>query len=80
MSWNYRVLKRNNGKSDYYAIHEVYYRPDDTPEYWTTASIRPYGRSPAELQEDLSHMREALQQPILQEVTKNGEEILEEIN
>jgi hypothetical protein len=79
MTWNYRVIKRNDGKNDYYAIHEVYYRPDETSA-WTATSIKPYGKSIEELGNDLIHMQEALRQPVLQEVMKDGEEVLEEIN
>jgi hypothetical protein len=80
MSWNYRVLKREYKDEAYYTIHEVYYKKNGSIRMWSVDAMDPGGSTPEELASDLSMMQAAFEKPILQEVTKNGKQILEEIN
>ena len=45
MSWNYRVVKFVGRHDTSYAVHEVHYAADGTPEMYTENSIGPSGES-----------------------------------
>jgi hypothetical protein len=62
MSWNYRVMTLDNGKS--YGIHEVYYKEDGTLSMYSD-SIDPYGESIEELENDLKLMLKAFKKDVL---------------
>ena len=62
MTWNYRVLKHGDQE---FAIHEVYYHPDGNPRMCSERAISPYGETLTELNNDLAHMTDALDQPVL---------------
>jgi hypothetical protein len=63
MSWNYRVMSLDGGKS--FGIHEVYYDPDNKPKAYTLNSVRPFGESLDELRKDISLMLKAAEKPIM---------------
>lgn len=63
MSWNYRVMSLDGGKS--FEIHEVYYKPDGTPSAYTMNSVKPFGEDLRELRENLMWMLTALDKPVL---------------
>ena len=68
MSWNYRVIHRNNESTlgtNVYAIHEVYYEKG-IPDTMTVNPQYPQGETIEELREDLEHYRLALDKPILE--------------
>lgn len=63
MSWNYRVMSLDGGKS--FGIHEVYYDDEDKPKAYTLNSVRAFGESIEELKIDISRMLKATEKPIL---------------
>jgi hypothetical protein len=66
MSWNYRVIRQDEGGGEYnYEIHEVYYNDDGS--IWAIAESASYpgGDSVEELQKDYEMMREAFNLPAL---------------
>lgn len=76
MTWNYRVLKRENEHTTdpdekyYYGIHEVYYRKNNKIKLWTIEPIIPYGSSVEELKECLNLMlKDSSDRPVLEEYT-----------
>lgn len=83
MSWNHRVIRRNNSPSRdpewTYQIHEVYYNDDGSIESWTENPVAPMGENPIELQSEIRYFSEALNKPVLEEVEFNGKETLLEI-
>lgn len=81
LGWNYRVI-RKQVEIDYYQyeIHEVYYDDNGEPESWTEESMKPFGESFLELQNDLNYMMKATQKLILEEKEIDGELRLVEIS
>ena len=76
MSWNYRILKHKNSRTNesYYAIHEVHYNKDGVPRTWSKS------RNLFE-QEELDDLvwvhekiKDALEKPVLE---WNGKQLLE---
>jgi len=72
MSWNYRVVRKQNphfGQEDepdhYYGIHEVYYDKNGNPSTVSVESQAPFGESRNELWIVLDKFREAFTKPIL---------------
>lgn len=65
MSWNYRVVKRKRMGEEWYAIHEVYYDAQGTPETATELAIDPGGNTLDELRSELEHMLKAVSEPVL---------------
>ena len=63
MSWNYRVMTLDGGKS--YEIHEVYYNEDGKPRAYTMNAVKPFGEDLRELRQDLMWMMKALDMPAL---------------
>lgn len=61
LHWNYRVVERD----EYFGIYEVYYDEDGEISTWTVAAVEPRGETVAELKEDLMHMQQALDAPVL---------------
>jgi hypothetical protein len=61
MTWNYRVMRRENT----YAIYEVYYDNDGNMETFSEEPVCPMGESLEELRQDLEHYERALAQPTL---------------
>lgn len=74
MTWNYRVMRRIfnepwDGPTPVYGIVEAYYDVGGGPGLgaWTKEFADPFGDTPEELRECLTHMLEALDKPILDE-------------
>jgi hypothetical protein len=65
MTWNYRVVRTNDGTTDWFAIDEVYYDDDGRLEARTEHPSYPAGETLEELQEDVMYYQAALQQPVL---------------
>lgn len=63
MSWNYRIMTLDGGKT--FEIHEVYYTSGGKPSSYTQNPISPVGDSITELMDDLTYMMEAFKKPIL---------------
>jgi hypothetical protein len=73
MSWNYRVVKEEDG---FYSICEVYYNKDGKIDGWISAPTFIFeGSSVKELQENLDRVRKAFDKPILKQV---GIQLVEE--
>lgn len=65
MSWNYRVLCRQDANGEpYFAVHEVYYT-DDKPTSWTCDAASPSGDNLFELAIDAARMAAACGSPVL---------------
>ena len=71
MSWNYRVIS----KGERFAIHEVYYDEDGSPESCTVFPCYPYGENFQEFLEELERYYHAMSLPVLlwQDFDKQGE-------
>ncbi len=78
MSWNYRVIREviserpvNEGKVDWFSIHEVYYKDKDGGEDynnisgWTADAVDIAGESMMEIQETLNMIIACLSKPVL---------------
>ena len=77
MTWNYRVIRRENENGDRtYQIHEVYYDEAGRIELWTADAVEPSGESLAELREDCLYFLQAFRQPVLVERTIDGKTTL----
>jgi len=63
MSWNYRVIKHDEG-DEWYAIHEVYYE-DDEPSNVTVEPVYPSGSTHEEFEQNLRYYMKALEKPSL---------------
>ncbi len=61
MSWNYRVVKKDDG----YGIHEVYYNEADDICMISENQIAPYGTDFHELRGDVHKMEDAFGRPVL---------------
>lgn len=72
---NYRVCKSRMKEFDpdlhdpedefYYGIHEVYYNDKKEIEFTSVDPISPYGLTLEEIKENVNHMKEALDEPII---------------
>lgn len=62
MTWNYRVMHRN----DEYGIVEAFYWDDGSMD-WTSEFIEPIGDNPDELRECLELMLKAFDEAIMEE-------------
>lgn len=65
MSWNYRVIRTNDGEEDYFAIHECFYDKHGNPDATTVEAITVGGGSIEELRETLQLMLNCLDKPSL---------------
>jgi hypothetical protein len=68
MSWDYRVVRHIDKDDVSYAIHEAYYDDEANPDKATSitqCAIDPTGATLEELQEELAHIRLALDKPVL---------------
>lgn len=66
MSWNYRVMKRENSSGEYdYGIYEVYYDENGKVISWTINPITPVRSSEEELQFELHLMLRAFKETTL---------------
>ncbi len=70
MSWNYRALKRTVNEETIYAIHEVYYDDNGTPNGWGSEPSWPQGETAEELGDDFDAYQVARTKPML-EVTED---------
>ena len=62
MTWNYRVVKKDN----YFAIHEAFYdEKSKKPHSITAEPCEPYGETLEELKEDIEWFTIALEKPVL---------------
>jgi hypothetical protein len=61
-------------------VHEVYYKKDGSIESWTINPVAPMGEDLAELRAEILHFSAALDQPLLEEVSLDGNEILVEVS
>lgn len=74
MSWNFRVLKHDIKGEVYFAIHEVYYDDDNTPNSCTTEPINLGLFENVEgLEWTLEKIKEGLKKPILNYSDFEGE-------
>jgi hypothetical protein len=67
MSWNYRVVVKadKQGQDPYFTVTELYYGKNSTLTSILEGDITPMGGTLEELKEDLEHMLEALDKPIV---------------
>jgi hypothetical protein len=65
MSWNYRVVRRQDESGIWYGIHEVYYSDDGRPTACTEDAVKPGGDTLEELRNDIRYFKEALEKPVL---------------
>lgn len=77
MSWNYRIIKREQLGEVSLQLHEVYYDKKGDMNSWSINPIAPCGETVIELGDDLARMQEALIKPVLIE---NNNELEESTN
>jgi hypothetical protein len=65
MTWNYRLFKQEHPAETTYQIYEVYYDEQNNIKYISANPQGPYGETLEEFTNDLEHMRQTLDLPIL---------------
>lgn len=79
MSWEFRVMKQkyhhpiNNEDMYYYGIHEVFYNKDNTDFSYTADAVDVGGDSLEDIRWVLEAMLKALDKPVLDYGTDNGQ-------
>ena len=63
--WNHRVLVQKEGDDLCFTIHEVYYDDDGRPDGYTERGIEVSAETIEALRQELKHMEECLQKPML---------------
>lgn len=64
MSWNYRIVMKDEGYGSSYGIHEVFYE-NGVPYGISENPVAPFGEDLEELETSFELMREALKKNIL---------------
>ena len=62
MTWNYRMVRRN----DYIEIYEVYYNDEGESIMVTESAVAVGGEDEAEVMGDMKHYLEAIAKPVLE--------------
>ena len=75
MTWNYRIIVRQDDDEEDFSIYEVYYE-DDKIIAWTRDRVGISGNSIEELREVYKRFGRAFDKPILRSSFVNGKEIL----
>ena len=70
MSWNYRIVRRDDDGIVSFGIHEAYFEEDGSCFAITEEPVKPYGETWDELYEDLSAMASAVGKPVLDYETR----------
>ncbi len=65
MTWNYRVVRRDDLDGDWYSVHEAYYHKDGTCWALTEGGIQLEGETLAGLLDTYQILKEAFEQPVL---------------
>jgi hypothetical protein len=66
MSWNYRMIRSEDGGGVCYAIHEVHYDKANKPNGWSEEPASPVSDERSGMLEVLAKMAEAIAQPTLE--------------
>ena len=77
VTWNYRIIVRQDDDEEDFSIYEVYYE-DDKIVAWTQDRVGISGNSIEELREAYKKFGRAFDKPILRPSFVNGKEILNE--
>ena len=67
MTWNYRIIKHDTEKRNYFAIHEVFYDNKGKITSWTENPIDIVGESKAYIKSVLKQMVVDIETPTLKE-------------
>jgi hypothetical protein len=67
MTWNYRIIKHDETKRTYFAIHEVFYNDKGKITNWTEQPIDITGESKVEIKRILKKMTLDIETPVLTE-------------
>jgi hypothetical protein len=67
MTWNYRIIKHDAAKHNYFAIHEVFYDDKGKITNWTERPIDIIGESKTDIKRTLKQMTLDIETPILSE-------------
>jgi hypothetical protein len=78
--WNYRVFHRcyliADTPVEQYTVREAYYDDDGKVTGWSAEPSAPMGDTMEELEEDLAHMRVALDRAVIELIEcKGGEQV-----
>lgn len=73
--WNYRIIKKQVGGEDRYAIHEVYYQKGK-PYMYTENPVEISAESIEDLKEELEWIQDCLDKPVLTDDDMDIKEIL----
>ena len=67
MTWNYRIVERDDTMYPWFELRECYYDNEDTsnPHMWTANAALAGAETAAELRAQLAHMLEAFEKPPL---------------
>ena len=66
MTWNYRILKKNEKGEETFGIHEVYYAKDGSPQMYSEFPVRLDEQSLEDLQESIKKLGLAFGKPCLE--------------
>ncbi|HUY52958.1 MAG TPA: hypothetical protein VMV24_00050 [Candidatus Dormibacteraeota bacterium] len=67
MTWNYRIIKHDTEKRNYFAIHEVFYDNKGKITSWTENPIDIVGESKTDIKSILKQMVVDIETPTLKE-------------
>ena len=67
MTWNYRIVKHDTGKTAYFAVHEVFYDDKGKVTNWTADPIDIVGDNKSEVVKTLKQMTSDITTPVLKE-------------
>lgn len=67
MTWNYRVIKHDQSRPAYFAVHEVYYDEKGNVQSWTAESVVIVGDSKQEVMKTLEYIMADVRHPVLKE-------------
>jgi hypothetical protein len=65
MTWNYRIIKLDQTKRGYFAVHEVFYNDKGKITNWTEHPIDITGESKVEIKRILKQMTLDVETPVL---------------
>lgn len=63
--WNHRIIKHVTSDSEWFAVHEVYYDDDGTPNSCTSEPIKIIQEDLKDIEWEIDKIKEALQKPVL---------------
>ena len=64
--WNYRVMRQEHEKGEWFGIYEVYYDEGGKIWSWSKSPMEPFGDTPQDLLSSIGLMAMACERPVLE--------------